>query len=350
MSINKFGQSSLSSKSSIVNQSYVNAKFIAVSNNLTTKLDKTGGTMNGDINMGNNKITSNHIPNSDEELVNKKYIDSLTPSTLDVISINSKVNKSGDTMTGNLNMGNNRISSSYVPTDDNDLVNKKHFDALIAHRLDDNDLRIIYNTLSLKVAKSGDTMTGNLNMGYNKITSQYTPSNEYDLINKKYLNLNYAASSVGYVPDLVGNSFDKSGFTVSASSEIAGYPAFCAFNRWKEEWRVSDRSNMWIQVKCPQSVRLSQFALRGKNVVAERVLRWKLEASNNGTTWILLYSTDTNHLSNEIKFFQPTISPLASYYKLTLIESEGTNPGLRVFQLYTYDKVESPYLSDIVSD
>jgi len=39
----------------------------------------------------------------------------------------------------------------------------------------------------------------------------------------------------------------------------------------------------------------------------ERVLRWKLEASNNGTTWILLYSTDTNHLLNAIKFFQPTI-------------------------------------------
>src|SRR5882757_11582792 len=128
MNVNKFGISSSSSKSSAVNQNYVNAKFIAVSNNLTTKLDKTGGTMNGDINMGNNKITSNHIPNSDEELVNKKYIDSITSSTLDGISINSKVNKSGDTMTGHLNMENNRISSSYVPTDDNDGGKKKQFD------------------------------------------------------------------------------------------------------------------------------------------------------------------------------------------------------------------------------
>jgi len=83
-----------------------------VSNNLTTKLDKTGGNMNGDINMGNNKslaiifliVMKNWL---------KKYIDSLTPSTLDVISINSKVNKSGDTMTGHLNMGIIE-SSSYV--------------------------------------------------------------------------------------------------------------------------------------------------------------------------------------------------------------------------------------------
>ena len=74
---------------------YVNAKYTTLSNNLDTKLDKTGGTISGDININLNKITSSFTPVLENDLVNKKYIDSLTSVTLDTISVNSKLNKTG---------------------------------------------------------------------------------------------------------------------------------------------------------------------------------------------------------------------------------------------------------------
>ena len=116
---------------------------------------------------------------------------------------------------------------------------------------------------------------------------------------------------------------------VSASSERSGVFAFHAFNSWKGDWKVSDKSNMFIQIKCPQLVRLYQFALRGKSN-GEKVLNWKLEASVKASIWVVLYST-TICLSNEVQCFSPTSSPLALYYKITLIYAEGLNPGLSYF-------------------
>ena len=81
-------------------------------------------------------------------------------------------------------MGNNKVSSSHVPSNDDDLVNKKHLDAKFAHKIRDDDTRIITNNLPLNVNKAGDTMSGNLNMDPNKITSSYFASDDDDLINK----------------------------------------------------------------------------------------------------------------------------------------------------------------------
>ncbi|PFX17101.1 Collagen alpha-4(VI) chain [Stylophora pistillata] len=40
-----------------------------------TKLSKIGGTMSGDIVMGSNRVTSSHTPSADDELVNKKFVE-----------------------------------------------------------------------------------------------------------------------------------------------------------------------------------------------------------------------------------------------------------------------------------
>jgi len=77
----------------------------------------------------------------------------------------------GGEMTGNLDMGSNRIMTHAIPRYDNDVINKTYFDDLIAKRLNSDDLRHLENKLSLKVNKSGDTMTGPLDMGDNNITS-----------------------------------------------------------------------------------------------------------------------------------------------------------------------------------
>lgn len=84
-----------------------------------------------------------------------------------------RVLKSGDTMSGLLQMNGNKVQSSAVPTTNVDLTNKLYVDNIIAG--------FGY------VLKTGDTMTGTLNMGANKITSSYTPVNADDLTRKGYV-------------------------------------------------------------------------------------------------------------------------------------------------------------------
>jgi hypothetical protein len=76
----------------------------------------------------------------------------------------------------NVSMGGNIISTSAVPTSSTHLVNKQYADT--------------------KVSKSGDTMTGTLNMGANKITSTYYPLNSEDLTNALYVG-NFVDSEIG---------------------------------------------------------------------------------------------------------------------------------------------------------
>ena len=126
--------------------------------------------------MGPNKTTSSYITSSENDLVNKKYLD-ITASTSgvavatkviqEVRRLNTKVNKSGDTMTGDLNLDPNKIKIRHTPNDDDDVINKKHLDAVVAHRLGDNDLKIITINLSLKANRSGEVFTGPIDMGAN---------------------------------------------------------------------------------------------------------------------------------------------------------------------------------------
>jgi hypothetical protein len=74
MSVNKFGLSENITKSE-VSKKYVDSKFITLAKNLQTKVDKAGDIMIGDLNMGNNIICT-FIPNADPVLANKANVDS----------------------------------------------------------------------------------------------------------------------------------------------------------------------------------------------------------------------------------------------------------------------------------
>lgn len=85
--------------------------------------------------------------------------------------LNIKVNKAGDTMTGNLLMSNNLVKGLSTPIDDNDAVHKIY----------------VVDAINTRVTKTGDTMTGNLTMGGNYIRSLATPVNNNDAANKLYV-------------------------------------------------------------------------------------------------------------------------------------------------------------------
>jgi hypothetical protein len=106
-------------------------------------VNTSGDTMTGTLNMGANKITTTATTFALNELVSKSDVNN------DLTSLdNAKVNKSGDTMTGILDMGTNEVKSTVVPVNNETLTNKLYVD----------------NQDSLRVLKAGDTMTGNLDL------------------------------------------------------------------------------------------------------------------------------------------------------------------------------------------
>ena len=82
-------------------------------------LPKTGGTMSGNIIMDNNKITTNANPTGDKDLTRKKYVDDQDARRLSI---------TGGIMSGNIIMGNNRITTTADPKSDKDLSRKKYVD------------------------------------------------------------------------------------------------------------------------------------------------------------------------------------------------------------------------------
>ena len=139
-----------------VNKGYADARYV----------DVAGDTMTGALDMGSNKVTSSATPSTGNDLTNKTYTDA------------TFVDASGDTMSGDLNMGTNDILSAAsvqglsTPVSDDYAANKGY--------VDDQD--------DLQVTKSGDSMSGNLTMtSPNKVVQSQAPTSGNDLTNKTYV-------------------------------------------------------------------------------------------------------------------------------------------------------------------
>ena len=103
---------------------------------------------------GTTKITGVDTPTVGSDAATKTYAD-------------TKVAKTGDTLSGAINMGSNKITSLGAPTDGTDAATKTYADT--------------------KVAKTGDTMSGVLDMGSSKITNLGTPTVSGDATTKAYV-------------------------------------------------------------------------------------------------------------------------------------------------------------------
>ena len=126
-----------------------------VASTLTSKTI-TSGTLGSDLAAGNYKITGLGTPSANTDAATKSYVDTsisnlvdAAPGTLDTLnelaaalgddpnfattitnSIATKVSKAGDSMTGALSMGNNKITSLATPTASTDAVNKSYIDTV----------------------------------------------------------------------------------------------------------------------------------------------------------------------------------------------------------------------------
>ena len=100
-----------------------------LSTDIIGKLSLSGGTMTGDIEMSENKITDLATPDQPNDAATKDYVDAAL-TDFSVSLPESKLSLSGGTMSGTINMNNNVISNLQTPALDLDAANKGYVDSL----------------------------------------------------------------------------------------------------------------------------------------------------------------------------------------------------------------------------
>ena len=149
--------------------------FTQLNNELYRYLHESGGDMTGDIRMNNNSIYGIGNVKNDTSAVNRKYVnDELDkkPNTDTVV-----LRDGSQTMTGNLDMNNERIINVANPISETDVVNKRYFETHV-NNID----------LSDYLKRDGtDSVTGNLDMSLNKIINCGQPTGARDVTNKAYV-------------------------------------------------------------------------------------------------------------------------------------------------------------------
>lgn len=181
-------------------------------------------------------VSSSAIPSSNEYTALETLID----EAQDVIDgLPSKVSKSGDSMSGNLDMTDNKIVNLGAPTADADAANKKYVDDTVASvpvitvdsALSDTSEnpvqnKVVKNALDGKLDKGsnidllgfsisnigtlGMASNGTINANDATISGIPTPQNNDEPTNKKY------------VDDADALKFDKAGGTISGAVTING--------------------------------------------------------------------------------------------------------------------------------
>jgi len=104
------------------------------------------------------------------------------------------------------------------------------------------------------------------------------------------------------------------------------------------EWMCTNETrNFWIQVKCPDLVRVCKIALRGRQTNTQRIYRWQLEASTDGEIFLSLFrAPNPTYLGNEVQQFEVDTVHKYNCYRLLCLGAEPSNPGLSYMQLFIY--------------
>ncbi|AXH78347.1 MAG: coiled stalk of trimeric autotransporter [Circular genetic element sp.] len=137
------------------------------------------------------------------------------------------INKSGDSMTGELSMSDNKITNVASGVDETDAVNVGQLNEVnnIANTNENNINSIKDGSIELPyVKKNGDTMTGELAMSNNKITGLADGVNDDDAVTVKQLNaatpdIPYMTTSVAGIAKVGANLFMSDDGTLNAVAQ-----------------------------------------------------------------------------------------------------------------------------------
>jgi len=413
MPVDKFGRITQDAKRTVVQETTASDLSVTEMDDYFVRRDGSN-TIFGSVNMMGNTLTNVSNPASDHDVANKVYVDENAGGD------DNKVSKAGDTMEGDLNMGRNRITglNTSLPLTPNDAVSWSHAVQLV---------RDSERETETKVSKSGDVVSGDLlisaigdenriigcndlntsrsfsfllgtstnklyfvylpqqpvtletehgflvkagnddvcqlgtadetpeivfhkvlRMNSNAITNLPIPTLPHEAASKLYVDGNARKVLNGYIPPLrsQGNRNNiKAGFIASASSQLgANYKASNAFNSFYTgpgpggEWASDGETrNFWIQIKCPDMVRVWKVALRGRETNTQRIYRWKIEGSTDGENYTTLYEPPVpTALDNIVKQFLIETRDRFNHFRLFCFQAEGPNPGLSYMQLFIY--------------
>jgi hypothetical protein len=306
MSINIFGSSSKKQSSDNVDKKYVNQKFITLSANLATKVDKSGDTLSGNLYLS---------VNNDKE------------RSFGVIDISD--GKSVLFMLGDVNHKIQYIYGHPMILSSNNGYKFTNACGDICDLGNNNDTKSYFHN--------------DIVMNDKLISDLCNPKTNKDAANKYYVDSKWIKSNVGYVPNLSSNT-NKNGFIVSASSEYHDAEAYKVFNDDNDSnWITANNINtdFWIQIQCPERIRIYKIKLRGlklrgrNGIINDKVLfNWKWQGSNDGTNWISIYEDNNSMIGYEILDVLVNCSLPYSYYRIFVNKAETDNPGLSYCQLY----------------
>ncbi|KAH3847357.1 hypothetical protein DPMN_089677 [Dreissena polymorpha] len=292
----------------------MNAQDSATKNYVDTRaVSKTGDTMTGTLDMNGRAITNLLDPSAAQGAATKSYVDK--QDSAQIITLNSyvdthAVSKSGDTMTGDLNMGGRMVKGlpvHYPPT-----------------------------TYLGSEASSWSQVTQLVNAEVQnaiKITKE--------LITKELITNTPKKSYSGYVPILEEN-ISRTGFVTTASAVTTGdFKAYGAFNSLNDEgsngsWATPAKKG-WLQIKCPEAVTIWRVALKTRAIDGKNITEWNFSGSNDGKTFEPLLTSTTKLFgsANAPLFFDISTTTAYLYYRLAIQASTGAGDlGVQVMQLY----------------
>lgn len=304
MSVDIFGASGKKSNSTNIS---ADSRFVTLTKNLNTKLDKGGDTMKGDLNMNHFKIYNLQDPVEEQSAVNKKYVDKLISQVV----------------------GSNAATGNPVP-------NNSEEAAKIYIDIRETDIR---NYVDSREA----------------ITRTYTDNRLAET--RYYVDHKHVKNNVGLIPDLNHNNNNKSGFGISAEGtasvivdgKTTTYPPFNVFNSRKGDWVVKSFPIMverWIKVRCPEPVKIHKFTIKGREskdgVIVGEITEWKFQGSLDDSRWDDLYTSHYEVINRDFKTFQiPPVSERYIYYRFIILKitNDNDNVGLSHLQIYSADPI-----------
>ena len=236
------------------------------------KLALSGGAMTGALDMGANKVTSSATPTTANDLTNKNYVDS-------AISTNngSFVAKAGDTMSGALAMGTNKITGLGDPTANQDAATKNYVDG-----------RLLGNSLAAPAGgEVGQSIRWNAG---GTAWEYYTPSSGglSDVVND-------TTPQLGGTLDINGqNMTTATGFNIDITGSSAGNDFTVDTDKLVVE---GDTGNVGIGTVTPDASALLDVSSTTKGFLPPRMTTTQRDAVASPAEGLTVFNTTTDKLN-----------------------------------------------------
>lgn len=174
-----------------------------VTNEIATKVSKSGDTMSGVLAMGTNKITGLGNPTANQDAATKVYVD-----TADALNLP----KAGGTMSGAIAMGTNKITGMGDPTNAQDAATKNYIDVLFGSTTSAAASAAAAATSASNAATSASNASTSET---NAAASATAAAASYDSFDDRYLGAKASAPSI----DNDGNALLEGAFYWNSTSK-----------------------------------------------------------------------------------------------------------------------------------